>query len=175
MTLAITDPRKRKHVEYLAGTVGVTPERFLEVMRARSVYRARKYHARRSRKRALEKNPKAFKRKPAIGNIYSGESDFEAMLRVVGMSNTDFIRRTGIREDLFYKWYGNPMHPWPVEFLRLYGYAKAMEKHLMENGVDCTRFQPKLPTTLLKHGRYPRKAGQGPKIAPDVNYSPWKP
>lgn len=174
MAVAITHPKRAKLVAYLAEQQGVTPEHFLSVMRARAAYRRARMYRNRSRKRSLAKNPDAFKRKPRIGNIYSGEGDFHAMLRVVGMRPADFIRLTGIRQDLFFNWYGHPMHPWPVEFLRMYGYAKNMEEYLQRHGVDTEKFKPKLPRLLAPQGRYPRTAEQTPTIAAGVNYSPWK-
>ena len=124
----------------------------------------------------MAKNPYARRMKMLEGAAqYAGEGELHALLRVIGLSSREFCELVGIRESTFTRWYGFPLHPWATEFLRYYGWARAMAQYLRDENIDPEQFKPKIPERVMPTGRYPRKAGQEPKIANEEDYSPWKP
>ena len=169
----IEHPKNRRLAEITAARLGVTTDHLIRTVAARRRYREGAEQRRRARRRSLAKNPGAFKRQLNIKLRYIGEGEFDLLMRAVGLNPIDFVRLTGIRRDLFTSWYGHPMHPWPLEFLRYYGWSMNMAKRLRELGVDPEKLKPLTPSLLSKKGHYPRKAGQEPQID-EGDYSPWK-
>jgi hypothetical protein len=92
--------------------------------------------------------------------LRSGEGELHALLSVIGLTRREFCALVYIEETTFSRWYGFPLHPWAVEFLRYYGWAKNMAKALEARGVDPEQFKPKLPERKMPTGRYPRTAEQ---------------
>lgn len=159
--------RHRKRIEHICRVHGVTFERMVEVIRARRKYRRANSWRKRSRRRQLDKNPNARRMKLLHGEaVYSGEGELHPLLRAVGLNITDFCRLAGIEAETFYRWYGHPLHPWPIELLRQYGWAKAMAEKLRELGVDPDGFKPSIPERKMPTGRYPRTSAQAPAFAP---------
>ena len=173
---SLSHPQRAKFVAYLADMQGVTPEHFLMIVRRRREFRTARMYRRRSRKRNMAKNPQFNRGSPMLEGkaLYSGEGELHALLRVVGLDQKEFCERIGVRPQQFSNWYGHPMHPWPVEFLREYGWAKNMAQYLTDHDIDPEQFKPKIPERVMPTGRYPRKAGQEPKLVNEEDYSPWK-
>jgi hypothetical protein len=108
--------------------------------------------------------------------LRSGEGELHALLGVIGLSPAEFCRMVGIHPSTFYRWYGTPLHQWPVEFLRSYAWATAMAGELRKRGIDPAQFEPRLPGRRMPTGRYPRRKGdlvlERAKQEPG-DYSPW--
>jgi hypothetical protein len=166
----------RRRLEPLAAQHGVSVNRIVEVVRARRDFRRAEFFRRRSRKRVMAKNPYARRMKMLEGEAqYAGEGELHALLRVIDMKPAEFCAIVGLNISTFNRWYGHPLHPWPVEFLRYYGWARAMAQYLRDENIDPEQFKPKIPERAMPTGRYPRTPEQQPKIANQEDYSPWKP
>jgi hypothetical protein len=131
---------------YLAAANGVTEERLLEVVEQRRRFRRARRERARSRQRWPADNPmpmKQFKRK------HAGEGDLHELLREAGLSYKDFCAMIPIDQAIFHRWYGHPLHPWPVRLLEQFIWARNMAAKLKELGIDPEQFKKKgLPPTL---------------------------
>lgn len=157
---------KRRVVEYLAADIGVSVERFLEVVAARKRYRAAKAERRRRRQRFLALNPKA-KSRPREGVVFAGEGEFHALLREAGMSIKDYAQLAGYADFTVRGWNGHPMYHEPVLLLTHIIWARNMAAFLAERGWNAEDFKPKgLPRTT--DGRYARTSEQGEAIRASV-------
>lgn len=108
----------------------------------------------------MERNPKArFRSDLAIGKVYAGEGPLHAGLRALNLSLAQFAEIAGISYSVAKDWCGHPLLSWPLRMLDYYGRMRAMEDYLRARGVDLEQFKTKVPTELLKAGRYPRKKG----------------
>jgi hypothetical protein len=107
---------------------------------------------------------------------YAGQGELHGLLSVVGLTPTEFCQLVGIQPGTFYKWFGAPLHPLPIECLRYYGWTKNMAEYLRSIGQDPEKFKPQLPTKARAAGKYPRKKGD--LVLERANeqpgdYSPW--
>jgi hypothetical protein len=82
-----------------------------------------------------------------------------------GVSKAKFCELVGIDPSVFDRWYGFPLHAWPVEFLRLYGWAQNMARQMQEWGRDPEAYRPQVPPRA-KAGAYPRIAEQVKQLLP---------
>ena len=153
--------QRAKLTAILAERNGVTVEHFLAVVAARKAYRRAKMFRSRSRRRHLEKNPKA--RRGALLTkeaSYAAEGEFSQLLRMADMTQRDFAVAAGIHFGTVSQWCGHPMQSWPMELLRHYLWRKNAEKYFADRGIDIKQFETKLPERVMPTGRYPRKSGQ---------------
>jgi hypothetical protein len=166
----LSHPKQRKIVEYLARYHCVTPEHLLFIIAQRKKWRLAKMYRERSRRRTLERGG-ARKGRKAI--TYAGQGPLHHYLAALGMERIDFCRLFDVPHQTFQNWRGWPLHNWPIELLRWYGYAKNMEAKLKELGYDVTTFEVQLPKPH-RMGQYPRKKGDL-KVdgVPIEEYSPW--
>lgn len=142
----------------MAEQQGVTTEYFLAIVEARKAVRRAKMFRRRSRRRHLLVNAKAARRPMLQGEAhYAAEGEFAQLLRMAGMTHAQFGAISGIRPEQVSRWYGHPLHGWPIELLRNYLWAHKMAKALSDRGIDPEQFKPALPDRVMPTGRYPRK------------------
>jgi hypothetical protein len=153
----------RRRLEPLARLHGVTIERIVEVVRARRKFRRAKFYRRRARRRALERNPSARKFRFQQEPLLAGETELHGLLKAVGLTKAQFCGLVGIDPSVFDRWYANPLHPWPVEFLRYFGWAQRMAQQMREWGKDPEIYKPRLPAAA-KAGHYPRTWEQGEQL-----------
>jgi len=104
---------------------------------------------------------------------YAGEGDLHSLLRISGMSRKEFCEVVGIRPSTFRRWYGHPLHPWPVEFLRHYVWLQNALVWVRRHGGDPEALKPVIPEQETPTGRYPRKRGDLKINLPDPDWSPW--
>lgn len=150
-------PSRRKLVDYLARIQGVSPEHFLEIVARRKAYRLATMYRRRSRKRSLERNPRAVKTSLITpGQIAAGEGELHAMMRLLGLTTREFCEIAGISRATFDGWCGHPMTRWPIRLLYHFYRAKMMEEWMKRHGVDVAQFEPP-EFREVNAGRYPRK------------------
>lgn len=170
-------PQRAKLVAYLAEQQCVTVEHFLDVVAKRKAFRRAKMYRNRSRARVVEKNSLANRNAANREQlVYSGEGPLHTLMRMMNLTTAEFCEIADIHHAVYYKWYGHPLHGWPVRFLDLLYRVRAMEAYLRDQGVAPERFKPVLPVDLHKNGRYPRKKGQLDVSSAPLNleWSPWK-
>lgn len=151
--------------------MGVTLEHLLETIRRRKVYRLARFYRKRSRRRALQVNPLARVQEKDTTALRAGEGDLHGYLRQFDMSLRTFSDLTGISYSVCRAWAGHPLHRWPIEFLRMYGWATAMAKKLKDMGIDPAQFEPKLEGRRIRTGQYPRRKGD--LVLHNEAYSPY--
>lgn len=101
-----------------------------------------------------------FKRRPRKDDaLYAGEGELHALIRASGISQKQFCELVGINASTFTKWYGHPLHDWPIRFMRLFAWQQNARIWMEKQGIDPNRFNAALPTEMHKAGRYPRKPG----------------
>jgi len=163
-------PSRRRVLEHIAREAAVTSEHMLDVIAKRKAYRLARMYRQRSRQRTLEKNlhARTLKKMPTL---YAGEGALHQHLRSLGLSAAEFCRLADIPGAMFRKWYGHCLYGWPVEFLRLYGHNKAMERELQARGVDTEALRPQIVTRRPTSGNYPRRVVLENPPKPDWN--PW--
>lgn len=161
---AFNHPERRELAEYIARVHGVTVEHLLETIRLRKAYKRSAMYRRRSRRRVLALNPGARRQMIMNGRAsYANEGALHALLREAGISGSEFARLVGMRQETFARWYGHPLQPWPIEFLKLYIKCKRMEKALEDRGIPTEQFRATAhenPLPPMPTGRYPRTAEQ---------------
>jgi len=156
----VTSRFRRKCVEGWARLHGVTPERYIEVVQARKAYRKGKYVRKWQRITTLKENPKAKRR---LGTrrkaIFSGEGEFDNLLKQLNWSHKDFAEFAGMSRATVSGWTGHPLHKWPVKLMELILTVRSMSALLEKQGFDPAVHGkiPQLPPT--KPGRFPRKKG----------------
>jgi hypothetical protein len=106
--------------------------------------------------------------------LLAGEGELHGLLKTIGMKPAEFCKLIGIDRTVFLRWYGHPLHPWPIEFLRYYGRAQAMGRYLEAQGVDLEQFEPKLPRRSLGP-QFPRGPVKQPQAIPPVPDRPYSP
>ena len=163
----LNHPQHAKLLAYLADFVGVTPQRFLEVVAARKAHKKAKFYRERSKRRRKGRKPV-----PRIGGSksYAHEGEFTQLLRILKWSIPDFCEYAGVANRTAWGWLGHPMAKWPVELLR----QRIQIARAEAAGVNMGQFTP-APLPKFPDGRYPRKRGsmivEGKKL---TEYSPWK-
>lgn len=153
----LSHPSRRKMLQHVAASQGVTPQEILAVVAARKAYRRARMFRRRVRRRFA---PQRKRRYPLIGKaVKSGMGEFGVLLETAGISQAEFARIAGVRPETVSLWQTHPLHRWPIELLRNYLWAKKMAQVLSDKGIDPEQFKPALPKMPMPHGRYPRKDG----------------
>jgi hypothetical protein len=144
--IAYTAARKKQQLDYRANR------------RLKGKIRLAKMFRRRARKRSLERNPNAQKKHTDVDGKkrYAQDTELSIMLRMAGLTWTQFAALVNINRNSVYNWQGAPARKWPTTFMRLYLYAKNMERAFVERGVDTEQFKPVITQEFLKDGRYPR-------------------
>lgn len=161
----LNHPRRAKLRAYLAAFHGVSEKHLLETIRKRKAFIRARMYRRRSRKRTMEKNPKAGRRTfMAHKAIYSGQGELHGLLAALQMTPAEFCRTFDVPARTFHGWRGFPLRNWPLHLLHLHGRAQAMDRYLEARGVDPRQFELRPITEYMTTGRYPRTREQFPRI-----------
>lgn len=145
---------------------GVTVEHLLETIQLRKKFKLYRFYRARTRKRHLEAREAkgqwglgGYKRTRNPEVALTGQGEMHQLLAICRLTQRAFCEMVGIRESAFVRWYGFPLHPWPIRFLRLFAWTLAARRWMMDNGVDPEQFNPALPTRKIMTGQFPRKPG----------------
>jgi hypothetical protein len=149
----------------------VSIARLVDVVRARRKFRRAAFYRKRARRRSLQNNPSAKKFRYQREPLFSGHGELHALLKSVGLSEAAFCELIGMDRTVFHRWYGFPLHSWPSEFLRHYGWAQNMARQLREWGRDPTSYMPQFPSKA-KSGSYPRTSAQTEELLRNVPAGP---
>lgn len=116
---------------------------------------------------------KAWGRDPQA-HLAAGEGELHGLLKQAGMSERDFFELARIERTAFLRWYGHPLHEWPLVLLRAHVEVLAMRKWFAEHGVDTEQFKPKtLPPMPPANKRV--DLTQVKVAGGRAEYSPWTP
>lgn len=158
-------PSRAKILAYLAGIQGVTPEYFLEVVRARKRYRMALVWRAKDRRRVVDRSPDAARDKLRFfARKHAGEGDLHGLLRELGMTPQQFCDSIPIDPGIFSRFYGFPMHPWPLRLLEYMIWANNMSAFLREKGYDPEKFKAKRDLPLTPGNRSPRTKEAGEEM-----------
>ena len=154
-------PKKRLYAQWVADQLEVSLEHFLDIVRKRKIAKVARMFRRRSRRRTIEKG--GYKIGPRVKQhqAYSGEGEFDVLLRIAGLSTAGFAEVSGMGKSTIRQWFGHPMYSWPCNFLRTYIWAQRMAQVLEARGIDPGQYRVgELEMEPMNAGRYPRTEEQ---------------
>ena len=152
-----------RRLQPLANQHAVSVDHLAEVVRARRVFRRAYFYRKRARKRALKRNPEARKFRFRSPVVLSGEGRFHELLRLAGLNERSFAEFAGITVSSVRRWYGFPLHGWPIALLEMYVHNQTMARFLVNRGWDPERFKAS-PLPRATQGQYPRTGIQGQQL-----------
>lgn len=166
-------PLNWRQAARIAAEHGVTVEHLKATIKARRAYRTA-HHDRKRHRKKMKPMRASFGHPPSDKVLNAGEGELHGLLKAIGLSEPEFYKLVGIDQSVFHRWYGHPLHSWPIIFLRYYARAQAMGRYLDGEGVDLQQFEAQLPPRLRQKewpGRPAHKKPEAPEL--DRTYTPW--